>query len=140
MNGTASMAKNASKKGQPAPTTEVAARPARRSFTATYKLDILARADKCIEEGQTGELLRSEGLYSSHLTAWRRLRDAGALRELGKKRGRKAKPVDKEKLRLVRENERLRRALDQAEKIIDIQKKVAAILETPLATDDAGSN
>jgi len=115
---------------------EVSARPTRRTFTAAYKLDILKQADACTEDGELGRLLRREGLYSSHLTSWRRQRDEGALRELGRKRGRRSKPVDKEKVRLEKENERLRRKLAQAEQIIAIQKKVASLLEVPPTSDD----
>lgn len=134
------MAGSTEKQVQPAPNPEVAAKPARRTFTAAYKLDILAQADRCTGHGQLGELLRREGLYSSHLSTWRQQRDAGGLQALGKKRGRKAKPKDKEKAQLKREVEALRRELSRAEQIIEIQKKVALLLEIPLASvDDDGS-
>lgn len=136
MRGTTTMSKNSKANGAGRPDPEVPAKPTRRTFTAAYKLDILKQADNCTEPGELGKLLRSEGLYSSHLGTWRRQRDAGALQELGKKRGRKAKAVDKEKLRLEKENRRLRRKLEEAEKIIEIQKKVAALLGTPLTSDD----
>ena len=61
------------------PSPEVLERPVRRRFTVEYKAKILAEADACTEAGQFGELLRREGLYSSHLTTWRRQRDEGAL-------------------------------------------------------------
>ena len=64
----------------------------RRSFTGEYKARILAEADACDRPGEVGELLRREGLYTSHLTYWRKQRKDGALQELGKPRGRK--PVD----------------------------------------------
>ena len=134
------MADNTEKHIQPAPNSEVAAKPARRTFTATYKLDILAQADRCTGHGQLGELLRREGLYSSHLSTWRQQRDAGGLQALGKKRGRKATPKNKESAQLRREVEALRRKLGRAEQIIEIQKKVALLLEIPLASvDDDGS-
>lgn len=117
---------------------EVPAKPTRRTFTAAYKLDVLRRADQCTEPGEIGELLRKEGLYSSNLNTWRHQRDAGALKALGKKRGRKVKPSDNEKLRLQREVERLRRKLEQAEQIIEIQKKVASLLGIQLANDENG--
>ena len=85
-------------------------------------------------------MLRREGLYSSHLTSWRKQRDTGALQELGKKRGRKAKPRDKEKERLQRENMRLKQELVRAEQIIDIQKKVAGLLGIPLRSLDDDNN
>src|SRR3954462_9157918 len=77
----------------PLPDPELVERPKRRRFTAKYKLEILERAEACTRPGEIGELLRREGLYTSHLTAWRRQRKAGALRELGQSRGRK--PADR---------------------------------------------
>ena len=91
------------------PDPEVDAKPARRRFTAAYKLRILTEADAAREAGQVGELLRREGLYSSHLTTWRAQREAGALAAPGPERGRKAKVRDREKERLEQENVRLRR-------------------------------
>ena len=87
-----------------------------------------------------GELLRREGLYSSHLTNWRRLREEGSLSSLKpKKRGRKRKPNDEvtqELERLRRENQKLAERLRQAETIIEVQKKVSEILGIPLASPD----
>ena len=118
------------------PTTEVSEKPARRRFSAEYKLRILAEADACSEPGMLGELLRREGLYSSHLSTWRRQRDEGALAGLTpKRRGRKAKPKNPladESRRLQRENDRLKEQLRQAELIIDVQKKVSEMLNIPL--------
>ena len=89
------------------------------------------------EPGQIGALLRREGLYSSHLTTWRRQREAGALAGLApRKRGHKANPRDRQTQRLVeleRENERLRHRLVQAETIIDVQKKVSSLMGIPLS-------
>ena len=111
---------------------EVPEKAKRRRFDAAYKLRILEEAERCIESGQLGELLRREGLYSSHLTTWRRQRDEGALQGLGpKKRGRKAKrkdPMALEVERLRRENQRLSERLRQAETIIEVQKKVSEML------------
>jgi len=59
---------------QARPDPEVEPKAKRRTFTAEYKLRILAEADGCTEPGQVGALLRREGLYSSHLTTWRRQR------------------------------------------------------------------
>ncbi len=73
----------------PAPDPELVEQAKRRTFTAKYKLEILAEADACTAPGEIGELLRREGLYSSHLTYWRKLRDEGGLKELGRVRGRK---------------------------------------------------
>jgi transposase len=119
------------------PDPEVAEKPKRRRFSAEYRLRIVQEADSCNEPGEIGALLRREGLYSSLLTAWRRQRDAGALTGLRlKKRGPKAKVVDPSVKRLERENARLKRKLEQAETIIDIQKKVAGILGIPLRTSE----
>ena len=121
-----------------APSPEVLEKPVRRRFTVEYKAKILAEADACTEPGQLGELLRREGLYSSHLTTWRRQRDEGALAGLApRRRGRKARPknpLNDENERLRRENQRLKEQLRQAELIIDVQKKVSEMLNIPLKT------
>ena len=65
--------------GRATPSSEVLEKPVRRRFTVEYKAKILAEADACTEPGMLGELLRREGLYSSHLSTWRRRRDEGAL-------------------------------------------------------------
>ena len=127
-----------------APSPEVSERPVRRRFGVEYKARILAEADACTEPGMLGELLRREGLYSSHLSTWRRQRDEGALAGLRpKQRGRKAKPKNPladEVARLQRENQRLKNQLRQAELIIDVQKKVSEMLNIPLKSpDDEGT-
>ena len=118
------------------PDPEVVAKPQRRTFSAKYKLKILKEADAFRSEGAVGELLRREGLYSSHLTTWRRQREKGALRALGQKRGRKTQPKDKEKEILLKENELLKRKLHQAEQIIEIQKKISSLLGLPPNNDE----
>jgi transposase-like protein len=124
------------------PDPEVPAKPARRRFTADYKLRILRLADACTEPGSLGALLRREGLYSSNLTAWRRQRDAGTLSALTpQKRGRKEKgrdPLLLENTKLRKENERLTSRLRQAEIIIDVQKKVSQMLGVPLTPTEEG--
>jgi len=115
---------------------EVSEKPARRRFTAEYKARILDEADRCTEPGQLGDLLRREGLYSSHLTNWRRQREEGLS---PKRRGRKPIPNKKERQeleRLRRENKRLAERLRQAEMIIDVQKKVSEMLGIPTAQDE----
>ena len=116
----------------------------RRRFTVEYKTRILAEADACTETGQLGELLRREGLYSSHLSTWRKQRDQGALAGLTpRRRGRKAKPKNplaEENERLRRENERLQEKLRQAELIIDVQKKVSEMLNLPPKTQNGEGN
>jgi transposase-like protein len=127
-----------------APPTEVLAVAKRRQFTAEYKLRIVQEADACRAAGELGALLRREGLYSSHLSTWRAQRRQGALAALSDvKRGRKPVPREvRENERLQREIQRLQGRLDQAERIIEIQKKVAALLGIPLKTldsDESGS-
>ena len=119
------------------PDPEVAEKPKRRRFSVEYRLQIVREADACKAPGEIGALLRREGLYSSLLTAWRRQRDEGALAGLrSKKRGPKAKVVDPRVKGLEREVSQLKRKLEQAEMIIDIQKKVAGILGIPLRTSE----
>ncbi len=113
------------------PDPEVLANPKRRQFTAEYKRSILNEVEACRDEGAIGAVLRREGLYSSHLTTWRRQREQGEREALTpKKRGRKsmANPLAEENQRLRTENARLSRRLEQAELIIDVQKKVSALL------------
>ncbi len=123
-----------------APSPEVLEKPVRRRFTVEYKARILAEADACSEPRMLGELLRREGLYSSHLSIWRRQRDEGVLAGLTpKRRGRKSKPkspLTDENERLRRENGRLKEKLRQAELIIDVQKKVSEMLSIPRKSPD----
>jgi transposase-like protein len=121
--------KQASEQETKIPDPEVVPKAKRRKFTAQYKLRIVEEADACTEPGQVGALLRREGLYASHLSNWRRLRQEGQLQALSKKRGRKAPdPSVAELAKLRRENERLRARLEQAEMIIEVQKKLSQIL------------
>jgi transposase-like protein len=107
----------------------VTERAKRRRFTAEYKLRILRKADACKGDGDVGALLRREGLYSSQLAAWRRQRDEIAKAGLkARKRGPKAKAVDPRVKQLERENVRLKRRLEEAETIIDFQKKLSKLL------------
>jgi transposase-like protein len=115
--------------GATMPDTEVLAKPKRRTFSAEYKLRILREADACEGTGSVGALLRREGLYSSHLSDWRRQCDAGQLAALApRKRGPKARPDAHRLTTLQRENARLRLQLEQAEIIIEVQKKLAGLL------------
>jgi transposase-like protein len=114
------------------PEIEVVARAHRRRFTVGYKLRILQEVDNA-GSGEVGKILRREGLYSSHLAKWRQQRREGKL--VPRKRGPKPKMDDqarKKLARLERENARLNRRLNQAEKIIDIQKKISDLLGIPL--------
>ena len=106
---------------------QVAAKPRRRRFTAEYKHRILKTADAVREPGEIGALLRREGLYSSLLSKWRAQRDQGVLNALAPtRRGRKPARRSADRVRIAeqeRENETLRGQLQQAELIIDVQKK-----------------
>ena len=112
------------------PDPEIVPKAKRRKFTAAYKRRILEKADNCTEPGQMGALLRQEGLYSSHLSTWRRQRERGALEALNpRKRGRRRKDeLEREVAELQRENERLQSRLEQAETIIEVQKKLSSLL------------
>jgi transposase len=120
------------------PDPELVAQAKRRAFTAKYKLEILEKAEACTRPGEIGELLRREGLYTSHLTAWRKQRKNGALKELGKPRGRK--PVDRrdqEIAQLKRKLERSEAELVRARRVIEIQGNVSALLEEMLGSESA---
>jgi len=126
------------------PDPEVRERAARRRFTGEYKRQVLRQADQCAGVGELGALLRREGLYSSHLTTWRRQREQGALGALApKKRGRPAAPASpwaRRVAELERDNGRLARRLHQAEAIIAAPKKLSEILGLSAPTPgEAGS-
>jgi len=123
----------------PAPNPELVERPRRRRFTATYKLKVLQKADRCTKPGEIGTLLRQEGLYTSHLSAWRKQRDEGALTALSKPRGRpKPDPRDGQIERLRKRAERAEAELAKARKVIEVQGNVSALLEELLQTGGAG--
>jgi transposase len=127
----------------PPPDPEVPAdRPRRRTFTAEYKKRIIEEADACSENGAIGALLRREGLFSSHLTVWRRQREEATVAGLApKRRGRKAKVVDAMATRvaeLERDKQKLEQRLRMAETIIDVQKKVSQLLGVPLSDPKNG--
>ena len=119
------------------PDPEVVPKAKRRQFSAQYKRRILQEYEACQEPGEKGSLLRREGLYSSYITTWRRQRERGELDGLTpKKRGPKVDPQAAEIARLKRENDRLRKRLEQAELIIDVQKKVSQMLGISQETDE----
>ena len=104
--------------------------PVRRSFSAEYKLSILAEYDACSEAGEKGAILRREGLYSSLITDWKRQHRQGLLKAaVGRSDGGRGGPSRSEVVKLGAENERLRSKLAQAEVIIGVQGKVHALLE-----------
>lgn len=122
---------------------EVLAKAERRRFTLEYKRQILQQADACTKPGELGALLRREGLYSSHLAAWRAARSR---RELSgsrtPKRGPKPRvvPADSKRiLELERENRRLRVRAERAEALVELQKKVAALLGNDLPANNEES-
>jgi transposase len=120
------------------PDPELVEQAKRRTFTAKYKLEILEKADACTRPGEVGELLRREGLYTSHLTYWRKQRRDGSLKALGKSRGRKpADRRDAELAELRRRAERAEAELAKARKVIEIQGNVSALLEQMLSTEGA---
>ena len=120
------------------PDPEVVAKAKRRKFTAKYKQQILAKADACTRPGEVGELLRAEGLYSSHLTYWRKQRKDGALKELGKPRGRKpADTRDAQIVALTRRAERAEAELVKMKRVVEIQGNVSALLEEMLGSGSA---
>ena len=120
------------------PDPELVEKAKRRSFTAKYKAEILARADACTAPGEVGELLRAEGLYTSHLVYWRKQRRDGAIKELGKPRGRKpADTRDAQIASLTRRAERAESELVKMKRVVEIQGNVSALLEQMLGEGSA---
>jgi transposase-like protein len=119
------------------PDPEVKPKATRRSFTAQQKLRILRETD-ALEPGELGAYLRRRGLYSSHLSTWRKQREEGLLASLSpKKRGAPPKPPEARRVtELERELVQLRRKLERAETIIDVQKKLCGLLGVPPAKRD----
>jgi transposase-like protein len=121
------------------PDPQVPERARRRTFTAKYKLEVLAAYDAA-EPGEKGAILRREGLYSSHIVEWRRARDAGALAALAQPRGRKRPDRrDAQIAALRREKERLEQELAKARFVVDVQAKLQALLETLSESGDTGT-
>src|SRR6267154_4887583 len=122
------------------PDPEVVAKAKRRTYTAEYKQRILEEAETAAAtRGAVGALLRREGLYSSLLATWRRERANGIREALTpQRRGPKSKydPVEEENQKLRRQNARLTEDLRKAHIIIDVQKKVAALLGNPIPEPD----
>jgi transposase len=141
----ASLSKSKSAPSTPSPSTEVTEKASRRRYTAKYKLGILEKADACTEPGEVGALLRREGLYSSHLTMWRKARKTGSLDALApKRRGPKPAAVDPDQILIAELQRELRRATlraERAEAIVELQKKLSQLLGIPLPEppDEASS-
>ncbi len=118
------------------PDPEVPERAKRRSYTAKYKLEILAEYEG-LDRNAKGGLLRREGLYTSLISEWRKQRDRGALAALAAKAGRAPiDPTERDNVRLRKRVERLEGELDTARRVIEVQGKLSALLEE-LATDSA---
>jgi transposase len=125
--------------GKQRPDPEVPERARRRTFTAKYKLEILAAYDAAAD-GEKGALLRREGLYSSHIDYWRRSRDAGALAGLTAARGRRPRDPQAERIaRLEREKRQLEQELAKARFVVDVQAKLSALLETISESAEPGN-
>ncbi len=102
-------------------------------YSKAYKLRILALADKCTGPGEIGKMLRKEGLMHCTLTSFRRQRAAGYLDPVAQR----TDHTDQTRrvMELERENRKLKRQLEQAEALIDVQKKVSRLLETFAPSD-----
>ena len=125
-----------SESGRERPDPEVPERARRRTFTAKYKLEILAACDAA-PDGEKGALLRCEGLYSSHIVDWRRARDAGALAGLAASRGRKPRDNRDERIAALQaDKQRLEQELARARFVVDVQAKLHALLETLFESAD----
>ena len=122
------------------PDPEVVERPVRRTFTAEFKRRVVEEAEACRQPGEVGALLRRQGLYSSHLVAWRRQWKAGSLAGLApRKRGRTPQalnPLAATVAKLERDKARVEQRLKQAETIIEFQKKVSELWGIPLRRPD----
>jgi len=113
----------------PVPNPELAERAHRRRFSSEYKLAILREADGLTHAGEIGALLRREGLYSSHLSVWRRQRDQGTREALSRPRGRRpAEPLEAENVELRRRLVRTEAELEKARRVIEVQGNVCALL------------
>jgi transposase-like protein len=119
---------------------EVPAKATRRRFPAEYKRRILKEADACTRPGEIGALLRREGLYSSQLADWRHARERGELDALSpRKRGRKPKGVDPRDKKIEEQAREIRRwqaRAERAEALVELQKKVAALLGRPFPSEE----
>ncbi|HXH78678.1 hypothetical protein [Nocardioides sp.] len=101
-------------------------RPKRRTFTAEYKAHIVAEYDAA-DHGERGAILRREGLYSSHITEWRKAAEAGAVSALGPKtRDRRDREIEQLRVRA----EKAESELERTRAVLDIVGKTHALLET----------
>ncbi len=107
---------------------EVRPRTPRRTFTLAEKRRIVAAADQCTMRGEVGELLRREGIYSSHLSNWRRALAKGGP-EPKRGRPRKLDPKDRAIADLERQVGRLEREAERTKALLELQKKAFQLLE-----------
>jgi transposase len=109
----------------------------RRTFSPVEKLRIVRLADACTKVGEVEALLRREGIYSSHLSHWRKaLREGGEQGLTGRKTGRPSKKnaQDRRIEQLERRNARLEREVEISRKLLELQKKASELLGLTLAT------
>ena len=106
-------------------------RPKRRTFTAEYKLRVLEEYENAESPRERAALLRREGIYTSSISEWRRIRDSAARQEIPEpKPGRPARTsADAENERLRRENEKLAAELARTKTALEIVGKAHALLE-----------
>jgi transposase len=141
VDGDSKGARRASGESPSPPDPEVEIKAGRRRFTARYKLSIVEQADRCQHSGEVGALLRREGLYSSHLSSWRRQHREGLLQGLSpQQRGPKpnaAAAEQREIVRLQKQVSKLEHELEKAHTIIDVQKKLSVLLSTIPKDEDS---
>jgi len=108
----------------------------RRFFSKADKQRILQAADRCSAPGEIGALMRREGVYSSSLSTWRRQRKAAEQAALAPQKRGPRPAADRDQVlqiaQLTRDNDRLKSRLDKALFVIEVQKKVAALLGHPI--------
>lgn len=105
--------------------TEVSSKATRRRFSTSEKIRILREADSCTEKGSVNALMRREGIYSSHLSSWRRQRDAGQFGKSPRKPGPKpslADPRDNQIAELEQRALLAEARLERAERLLALQK------------------
>lgn len=129
--------------GQPATDPEVVARTNRRRHTIAYKLKVIKVVADLRSEGHgaVGAFLRKEGLYYSTVRTWERLAAKGQLvsGQNGTKRQKRDALVAENK-RLRRKNEQLEKRLAKTELIVELQKKLSAILALEKEAEDDRSD
>ena len=137
MRTTPGLAADVADNRSPIPDSEVPERATRRKYSARYKARIMAEYERLDATGR-GALLRREGLYTSHISKWRKLRDEGALVALAAAPGRRAAdPREQELARLRRQTAHLEAELATARRVIEVQGKLSALLEQLATSSEA---